>query len=682
MKMTRRNFLSASALTLLSCQLAPAARADCLLSDLFHGADTALPPKPLTAKVMDANPFMGRSESNIHHDCYNTDSTDAVLPVGICPEVNVAMEKTNPNASPAIFFDNFDNPVSPFLGGLAIRDLDAEEVRTIGFFSPAKHDGGGYLIQSSYSFVDGRNLIVCPTSHNHVLMLRATDENGTPLPVFEKVLDINIKEAAERVLGRSLEQNLLSIVFDYDGNLWFVTGGFRIYPEREQQGVLGYIAHSAIEAILNGEQADLSKAVFVYGLALGEGAENGIAASKDGAVILTNQNCYLLRANNGVEAVWCTPYESVGAKVSGEGDKTTGGGLAWGGGCSPSLTPDLVMFTDNADPVKLLALDMKTGKIVASLPVLDDLPEGYQVAVENSAIVYDDSEGTVSTIVCNWFGAGSAGLADPDSDSSIQSYANIYDTNWLTKGNCMIAPGVERVDTVKTDSGYEMKSIWSRNDLSDTSILKLSTATGYIYGYVQDLESGMWQYIILDFATGETVFTMDVSNKYGYNNMAIGMYAGNSGNALYCPTGYLELLCLQDRFVYLPEMPYRKVDLDKAARNVLTQEKFEQDGGEGTVASWRNTVTVENVHPNTTVSFRMNNLSGSAAELKLYAYGADGKLVEVGKELWSITDETGAAVDTLSDGTLYELRVSVADGGAFDLSETEKEIRLSVVLGK
>ena len=45
-----------------------------------------------------------------------------------------------------------------------------------------------------------------------------------------------------------------------------------------------------------------------------------------------------------------------------------------------------------------------------------------------------------STIVCNWFGAGSAGLADPNSDSSIQSYANIYDMNWLTKGNCMIAP--------------------------------------------------------------------------------------------------------------------------------------------------------------------------------------------------------------------------------------------------
>ena len=642
----------------------------------------ALPVKALQPKQVEENPYMAKSDANIHHDGYNTDSTDEILPLGIYPEIHVSYETTNPNASPAIYFDNYGHAVVPLLGGIAIRDLNAEETKTLGYFSPKQHDGGSYLIQSSYTFLDAENRIVCPTSSNHVLMLRTTDEAGNVLPEFEKVLDIDIKAAAENALGKELTQNLLSVVFDYDGNLWFATGGFRIYPERQQQGVLGYIAHSAIEAILNGEQTDLSKAVFVYELTPGEGAENGIAASKDGAVILTNRNCYLLRANNGVEAVWCTPYESVGAKVSGEGDKTTGGGLAWGGGCSPTLTPNLVMFTDNADPVNLLALDMKTGEVVAKTPVLDDLPDGYQVAIENSAIVYDNGEGTVSTIVCNWFGAGNAGLADPNNDSSIQSYANIYDQNWLMKGNAMIAPGVERVDTVKTDSGYEMKSIWTRNDLSDTAIMKLSTATGYIYGYVQDLTTGMWQYIILDFETGETVFTMDVSNKYGYNNMAIGMYTGNSGNALYCPTGYLELLRLQDRFVYLPELPYREVDLDQAARNVLTQDQFAQDGGEGTVASWRNTAAIRNVHPNTTVAFRMNNLSGSASDLTLYAYGADGKLVKVASELWSITDETGAAVTELTDGVLYELRVTVADGGDFDLSETEKEIKLSIVLGK
>ena len=536
-----------------------------------------LPIKALSPKVVEENPYMAKSDSNIHHDCYNTDSTDEVL------------------------------------------------------------------------------------------------------PEFEKVLDIDIKAAAEAALGKTLDQNLLSVVFDYDGNLWFATGGFRIYPDREQQGAVGYISRSAIDAILNGEEVDLTDSVFVYELTPGEGAENGIASSKDGAVILTNLNCYLFQADNGVQKVWETSYESVGAKESAEGDATTGGGLAWGGGCSPSLTKDLVMFTDNQNPVNLLAVDMKTGETVASLPVIDELPEDSQVSVENSAIVYDNGEGTVSTIVCNWFGAGSAALGKEDSDSSIQSYANIYDVNWLSQGNKMIMPGVELVDTIKTDDGYEMKSIWCRSDLSDTSMLKLSTATGYIYGYVQDLETGMWQYIMLDFETGETVFSMDVSSKPGYNNMAIGMYVGNSGNALYCLTGYLELLRLQDRFVYLPEMPYRKVDLDQAMRNVLGQETFEADGGQGNVMGWLNTVTVENVHPNTTVALRVKGLSGSADALKLYGYGADGSLQEMPADLWHIQTEEGAIPDTLSEDVLYEIHVLVQDGGTFDLSENEKEIKVSVV---
>lgn len=645
------------------------------------GQTSELPIKTLTPKAMDVNPYMAASDSNIHHDCYNTDSTDEVLPVDIYSEINVSYEKVNPNASPAVFFDSYGHAVVPLLGGLAIRDINAEETQTLGYFSPKQHDNGDYLIQSSYSFVDESNRLVCPTNDNRVLMLKATDEEGNVLPEFDKVLDIDIKAAAEAALGKTLDQNLLSVVFDYEGNLWFATGGFRIYPDRKQQGTFGYVSRAAIDKILNGEDVDLSDAVFVYELEPGEGAENGIAASKEGAVILTNLKCYLLQADNGVKKVWETSYKSVGAKESKEGDETTGGGLAWGGGCSPSLTKDLVMFTDNQDPVNLIAVDMKTGEQVASMPVIDELPEGTQVSVENSAIVYDDGEGTVSTIVCNWFGAGSAKLGEADNDSSIQSYENIYDVGWLRQGNKMIAPGIERVDTVKTEDGYEMKSIWCRSDLSDTSMMKLSTATGYIYGYVQDMETGMWQYIMLDFETGETVFTMDISDKPGYNNMAIGMYAGNSGNALYCPTGYLELLRLQDRFVYLPEMPYRKVDLDQAMRNVLSQEKFAADGGQGDVEGWLNTITIENVHPNTTVAIRMKGISGETGSLKLYAYGTDGTLKEVPAEKWHIQTEDGETPDMLTEDVLYEVHMTVEDGGDFDLSETEKEIKISAVLG-
>ena len=645
------------------------------------GQTSELPIKTLTPKVIDENPYMAASDSNIHHDCYNTDSTDEVLPVDIYSEINVSYEKVNPNASPAVFFDSYGHSVVPLLGGLAIRDINADEAQTLGYFSPKQHDNGSYLIQSSYSFVDESNRIVCPTNDNRVLMLKATDEEGNVLPEFEKVLDIDIKAAAEAALGKTLDQNLLSVVFDYEGNLWFATGGFRIYPDRKQQGTFGYVSRAAIDKILNGEDVDLSDAVFVYELEPGEGAENGIAASKEGAVILTNLKCYLLQADNGVKKVWETSYKSVGAKESKEGDATTGGGLAWGGGCSPSLTKDLVMFTDNQDPVNLIAVDMKTGEQVASMPVIDELPEGTQVSVENSAIVYDDGEGTVSTIVCNWFGAGSAKLGEADNDSSIQSYENIYDVGWLRQGNKMIAPGIERVDTVKTEEGYEMKSIWCRSDLSDTSMMKLSTATGYIYGYVQDMETGMWQYIMLDFETGETAFTMDISDKPGYNNMAIGMYAGNSGNSLYCPTGYLELLRLQDRFVYLPEMPYRKVDLDQAMRNVLSQEKFAADGGQGDVEGWLNTITIENVHPNTTVAIRMKGISGETGSLKLYAYGTDGTLKEVPEEKWHIQTEDGETPDMLTEDVLYEVHMTVEDGGDFDLSETEKEIKISAVMG-
>ena len=657
------------------------ASSDYTISIVHAEEASELPVKALTPKAMDVNPYMAASDSNIHHDCYNTDSTDEVLPVDIYSEINVSYEKVNPNASPAVFFDSYGHSVVPLLGGLAIRDINADEAQTLGYFSPKQHDNGSYLIQSSYSFVDESNRIVCPTNDNRVLMLKATDEEGNVLPEFEKVLDIDIKAAAEAALGKTLDQNLLSVVFDYEGNLWFATGGFRIYPDRKQQGTFGYVSRAAIEKILNGEDVDLSDAAFVYELEPGEGAENGIAASKEGAVILTNLKCYLLQADNGVKKVWETSYKSVGAKESKEGDETTGGGLAWGGGCSPSLTKDLVMFTDNQDPVNLIAVDMKTGEQVASMPVIDELPEGTQVSVENSAIVYDDGEGTVSTIVCNWFGAGSAKLGEADNDSSIQSYENIYDVGWLRQGNKMIAPGIERVDTVKTEDGYEMKSIWCRSDLSDTSMMKLSTATGYIYGYVQNLETGMWQYIMLDFETGETVFTMDISDKPGYNNMAIGMYAGNSGNSLYCPTGYLELLRLQDRFVYLPEMPYRKVDLDQAMRNVLSQEKFEADGGQGDVEGWLNTITIENVHPNTTVAIRMKGISGETGSLKLYAYGTDGTLKEVPAEKWHIQTEDGETPDTLSEDVLYEVHMTVEDGGDFDLSETEKEIKISAVLG-
>ncbi|MFR8353805.1 MAG: hypothetical protein ACLVB1_15315, partial [Blautia obeum] len=187
------------------------------------------------------------SDSNIHHDCYNTDSTDEVLPVDIYSEINVSYEKTNPNASPAIFFDTYGHAVVPFLGGLAIRDINADETQTLGCFSPKQHDGGGYMIQSSYSFVDESNRLVCPTNNNHVLMLKANDDEGNVLPEIEKVHDLDIKAAAEEKLGKTPFLSYLIMMESVVCNRW------RIYPDENARGV-GLFPGRPLILFLNGEK--------------------------------------------------------------------------------------------------------------------------------------------------------------------------------------------------------------------------------------------------------------------------------------------------------------------------------------------------------------------------------------------------------------------------------------------
>ena len=95
------------------------------------------------------------------------------------------------------------------------------------------------------------------------------------------------------------------------------------------------------------------------------------------------------------------------------------------------------------------------------------------------------------------------------------------------------------------------------------------------------------------------------------------------------------------------------------------------------MTGWLNTVTVENVHPNTTVAMRMNGISGAPGDFGLYAYGADGTLQEVSEELWHIQAEDGTVPENLDADTLYEVHMTVEDSGAFDLASEEKEITVS-----
>ena len=78
----------------------------------------------------------------------------------------------------------------------------------------------------------------------------------------------------------------------------------------------------------------------------------------------------------------------------------------------------------------------------------------------------------------------------------------------------------------------------------------------------------------------------------------------------------------------------------------------------------------------------MNGISGGTELLRLYAYGTDGTLQEVSGELWQIRMEDGTVPETLTEDTLYEIHVTVEDGGILDLNETGREITVSVIAAR
>ncbi len=641
---------------------------------------TAITPRPLAPKNIEANPFMAQTENSVHVDNYNSDATDFVLPIGIDSEVTTSFETESTNAPPSVFYDSKGNAYAPYLStGIAIRDLDSEIIETLGSYYPGEDDDHPYAIQQSYSFIDSNDNIVAPTTDNRIIILQSMDEEGNVLETFNKVLDIHVGELAEQVLGKTFEQTLMSITYDYAGNLWFSTGGFRIYPDREETGFVGYVSAHAIEETLNGGAPDLQSEVHFYELEPGEGAENGIASSPHGAVILTNKACYLLTAEEGVDVAWRVAYESNGENSGSEGDATVGGGLSWGSGTSPALSNHYVFFADNADPIQLYAIELSTGEVLDTLPVIDSLPVDMPVSIDNAAIAYEAENGDVGVVLCNWFGASNPGLSNPDSDSSIQSYDNLYNPDWILNGNSAIMPGIERADLVETNGEKELVSVWSRDDLRSTAMFKLSTATGYLYGYAQDMDNGMWQYVILDYETGETVYTYDISTLSGYNNMAVGVFSSPETNALYCPTGNFELLRLQDRFAYLTESPYRALDLDNMGRERILTPDFKAAGGVGEVASYLHNVVVYNANDQdgtVSVTLRINGLEGSAENLSLYVREEGGDYKELPPESWNmLSEETQLQADTV-----YEVNVQVEDNGEFDAMEQESAVGMSVLL--
>lgn len=655
----------------------------------------AIVPTILAENRVQQNPYLSDKEAMIHNDIYSSDVTANAMPLGIYPEVIEMTATDSLIAPPAFFYDNYGNAIAPYTqvmedgstlaGGIAIRDMDSPEIDVKGKFQPYLHDNGAkYGIQISYAFVDKDNYLIGPTTHGHVLMINTYNDKGEILPVFEKKLDVDVVTGAVKALGDNIDKNVLSVTYDYSGNLWFITGGFHKNPVQSKPGFVGYLERAYIDRALAGENGlDAEKYLHYKTLKDGENAENGISANKEGCVIETNLTCYLFRAGSAqIETIWDYDYKSSGGKKARPEMGITGTGLAWGGGSTPTLTDDMVLFTDNQDVVNLIALDIKTGKELACVPVLD-FDSDVTVSVDNSICVYDAGAGKTSVLICNWFGAGNAGLFEEGADSSIQTFDNIYDKNWREHGSSSLMPGIERVDIVEQkDGSYKAEKIWLREDLKDTSMIKLSTAAGCYYGYTQLEETSEWGFIALDYETGKTILWQPVSTEKQYNNAAVGIMQGNNGNTIYCPTDSQVLVRLQDRFAYLPDQPDKKLDIVKMERHVISEDDFAKASrSDQAPAGYLLSAVIDHAAASQKLAFRMNGLDGTISDYTVYYKDLNGNLKQVLNP--EFTDSTGRAVEEneeLLKEAIYEVRLMAEDSSQADLDKTAGIIKTTIIL--
>ncbi len=417
----------------------------------YEGSPAA--PRPLPPKSVRQHPLLS-VVSSIHSDSYNSDVDDFAGPLGINPTVRTRFI----GMCAIIMFDNEGMIkavcLDPEVIGLGIAAIDPATMKVIN----------RYAIPIDFNRVlqggQGDQGVSVNGAYFHI------DNRGRALVGTQDnfFLELELREDAEKKqrwdVVRSIDLNphlsegdfLIDTQYDWSGNVWFASSN----------GAVGYI---------NGRDLSVRKIQLDS-----EFIENGIAVSEDGVFVLTSEAAYRFEINEASLAprhTWRVAYD--------RGTVTKPGTFALGSGATPTLLgDDLITFTDNADSqVNLLVLrrarDVEGDRLVCKVLLF----EPGKSAVDVSMIGYNNS-----IVVENIYNAGSF-LAD---------YRDL-------------APGLTRVDVRDDRSGCDL--VWTSN-IRSTTVPKLSTKTGLIYTYTQDLylpePVDAWYLTAVSFETGQVVY--------------------------------------------------------------------------------------------------------------------------------------------------------------------------------
>lgn len=441
------------------------------------------------------HPFMAPhyGNNNMHCDAYMTDTNEASGPLGTDPQVNSTYLGFKECATVTFDAEGRIMTMCANVSGPELRLLDAETLNTLASYvlpfrpegweddpiGPLKDTSGG-----AYFYIDEDYRAIMGTFNRTVQVIEYDEGEGNFRLVREYDLNDYMvpREPPER-------DKLQPILPDWNGLWWFVS----------RYGMVGTLDQDSDE---------------VHTLELeGEELQNSFTIGEDGVYIVSDYAMYRFHADAEGQPVidWRVEYD--------RGTECKPGMINQGSGTTPALIGDVVIIADNAEPrMNAMFLSRSDGELLCSIPVFD---EG-QSASDNAPVV----------------------VAREGADGT--EYSMILENNYghlgfpvTTKGRSTVG-GLVRVDAVPDGSGgYMCKEVWASDEISPTTVPKMSLGNGLVYFYTKYPREDMidaWYFTAVDFETGDTVWRVLTGTGLGYNNNYAPITIGPQGGTAYIGT--------------------------------------------------------------------------------------------------------------------------------------------------
>lgn len=418
--------------------------------------------------------------SSMHVDPFTTNAYSWAGPLGHQPEVHSRSMGFLGGECPTINFDKAGRIITVCVSGrtpsLLLLEPDSLKVlarhalppRTTSMLRLRKtmNDTSG----GAYFYLDHLDRAVVGTSAGTIEILSVQgDASGLRFELEER---IDLAGALKQESGEL--DKITAVVPGFSGNYWFVG----------RQGTVGFVTH---------ERRVVSRKLF------GEEIENSFSMAEEGAYIVSDHALYhfAVGRKDSLDLVWRETYD--------RGTKRKTGQINQGSGTTPTiLGENYVAIADNAEPrmnVLVYRRDFQTAEGSAARE-----PKRQRLVCQTPVFAAGQSA-TENTLI----GHGRSLIVENNAG---------YDLFLTMRGGKTSAPGLARIDIREDESGCDI--VWESQEVSQTTVPKLSTATGLIYTYTKlpnaPSQADAYYFTAIDFNTGRTAYRVLTGTGMLYDN--------------------------------------------------------------------------------------------------------------------------------------------------------------------